>query len=130
MAQYNGFAVDSDAALTIITSGEVVAKNNTNLREDIIQLLKGIEIEFAQNLKKTFKVFEKFNDIPDLLFPVSIGPFRIIYFLHFFILINTTDRWRTYLRSLNENKILNVFRKANIPLQVNYYQIIVQIIHI
>ncbi|CAH1101601.1 unnamed protein product [Psylliodes chrysocephalus] len=71
LAQYNGFAVDSDAALTIITSGEVVAKNNTNLREDIIQLLKGIEIEFAQNLKKTFKVFEKFNDIPDLLFPDS-----------------------------------------------------------
>ncbi|CAG9864280.1 unnamed protein product [Phyllotreta striolata] len=71
LAKNEGLSVDSDCALTIITTGDVVVKNNTVKRSNVIQLLKGIDLEFGQSLRKTFKVFETFDNVPDLLFPDS-----------------------------------------------------------
>ncbi|XP_057670243.1 transferrin-like isoform X1 [Diorhabda carinulata] len=63
--------VNPDSILNVISLGEVVVKNNTSKKEDIIQLLKAIDLHFGVSLNKQFKVFETFNETQDLLFPES-----------------------------------------------------------
>ncbi|XP_060525640.1 transferrin-like isoform X2 [Cylas formicarius] len=71
VAQYAGFEVDENAPLTIITAGEVVIVNGSAIYNDAVLLLRDIEKEFGQDLRKPFKVFDAFNRTKDLLFPDS-----------------------------------------------------------
>ncbi|KAJ8921907.1 hypothetical protein NQ315_008540 [Exocentrus adspersus] len=71
LAAYTGLNVDEEAALTILTAGEVIAKADSAKKGDIVLLLRGIELEFGQRLEKSFKAFESFNYTTDLLFPDS-----------------------------------------------------------
>uniref|UniRef100_V5I8N4 Transferrin n=1 Tax=Anoplophora glabripennis TaxID=217634 RepID=V5I8N4_ANOGL len=71
LAEYTGFDVDEGAALTILTAGGVVAKADSLKKDDIVVFLRAIELEFGQRLDKFFKVFERFNNTNDLLFPDS-----------------------------------------------------------
>ncbi|CAH1116217.1 unnamed protein product [Phaedon cochleariae] len=65
------YNLDEEAPLNIITAGEVVAKNDTRKKADIVLLLRDIEVKFGESLRKTFKVFEEFNKTKDLIFPDS-----------------------------------------------------------
>lgn len=64
--------MDEAASIIIIVAGEVVTRNVSEARyNDTVLFLRGMELEFGQNLDKAFKVFETFNETKDLLFPVS-----------------------------------------------------------
>ncbi|KAJ8971258.1 hypothetical protein NQ317_011617 [Molorchus minor] len=68
---FRGLMLIRGAFLTIITAGEVVAKNSSAKKDDIVLLLRGIEEEFGRRFNKAFKAFESFNNTLDLLFPDS-----------------------------------------------------------
>lgn len=69
IAQYNGFDVDEDCALTTIVGGEVATRRDNPKAKDIKVALAVFEDKFL--IYAPFKVFNVFNGTKDLLFPDS-----------------------------------------------------------
>ncbi|XP_030768227.1 transferrin-like isoform X2 [Sitophilus oryzae] len=62
---------DEETPLATITAGEILIRRDNPKYNDVVLLLRSIEKEFGQNLNKPFKVFDKFDNVSDLLFPDS-----------------------------------------------------------
>jgi hypothetical protein len=70
LASRNGIDVDTDCALFVLASSEVVIKTGSMKRNDIKLALYEFETWFGQNIHSPLQLFNKFNDTPDLLFLV------------------------------------------------------------
>jgi hypothetical protein len=68
LASRNGIDVDTDCALFVLASSEVVIKTGSMKRNDIKLALYEFETWFGQNIHSPLQLFNKFNDTPDLLF--------------------------------------------------------------
>ncbi|KYB29543.1 Transferrin-like Protein [Tribolium castaneum] len=69
LASMNGLLnVNTDCALFVLASSEVVLKNDSSKKSDIQLALYEFEKWFGQKLRKPFHLFDKFDNEPDLLF--------------------------------------------------------------
>ncbi|RZB39249.1 transferrin-like, partial [Asbolus verrucosus] len=71
LSSIHGIDVDTNCALNVITSSEVVSQADNSKNPDIILALREFERWFGQNLDKSFHLFDRFNETLDLLFKDS-----------------------------------------------------------
>ncbi|CAG9823291.1 unnamed protein product [Phaedon cochleariae] len=69
LARIPGLLVDERAPLTVIATGEVVARNDSSKRDDIVLLLREIEAVFGGNPGAVFDAFGVFDGSKNSLLP-------------------------------------------------------------